>query len=67
MDSRATSPELMNMQTQMRFFFDLALECNQRCVSSYDSKNLDGDETACVKSCFNQQKQWNDKFMELSK
>lgn len=66
MDSRAITPELMNFQSQMRFFYDLALECNQNCVTSYNSKNLDNAEKECVVACFKKNKAWNDKFMELS-
>ena len=62
MDTHATTPTLINMQSQLRFFNDLALECNNRCVANFDSKNLDNDERACVKSCFKKQKHWNDKF-----
>ena len=41
MDVRAANPELMTMQTQLRFFYDLALECNSHCVKDYDAKALD--------------------------
>lgn len=67
MDVHAKTPQSMNMQSQLRLFYDLALECNTQCVSSYNSKNLDNSERECVKSCFSKQKAWNDKFYEMTK
>ena len=52
MDIRADTPALMNKQTQMRFFYDLALECNNHCVKDYEQKALDNAERACVTTCY---------------
>ena len=55
MDSNAQTPELMTMQTQLRYFYQLAQQCNEHCVSNYDTKNLDNEERACVETCYKKQ------------
>ena len=52
MDIRASNPDLMRLQTELRFFYDQAQECNNHCVKSYDTKNLDNAERQCVQTCF---------------
>lgn len=56
MDTYANSPKLINMQTQLRFFYDSAFECNNLCISNFDSKNLNDTERECVENCFTKQK-----------
>ena len=57
MDTRASDPGLMNLQTNLRYFYELAHQCNSKCVTNFDSKNLDNEERACVQTCY--QKQMN--------
>ena len=52
MDSNAQTPELMTIQTQLRYFYQLAQQCNEHCVSNYETKNLDNEERACVETCY---------------
>ena len=66
MDSYATTPQLMNMQSQMRFFNDLALQCGQKCVSEYESKSLSLPERTCVETCFKAKQKWNDSFIKAT-
>ena len=63
MDSHAITPDQMNLQSSLRFFHELAAECNTQCITDYQNKNLDNDEKACVKTCFKKQSLWNDKFL----
>lgn len=55
MDIRASTPELMNLQTKLRSFYEMAAECNNHCVKKYDQKNLNTDEQDCVFTCYNKQ------------
>ena len=67
MDAHVTNSDLLKMQTQMRFFFDSALECNNQCVTNYDSKGLSDDERSCIENCFTKQKVWNDRLYNATK
>ena len=64
MDSRANTPELIQVQSQLRFFYNLAQECNQQCVTNFESKNLGDEERDCISACFKKQKAWNDLFVK---
>ena len=55
MDVRASNPELVNFQTSLRFFYDLAGQCNDHCVKDYKNKSLDNNERECVTTCFAKQ------------
>lgn len=55
MDTRANTPELMSLQTQLRYFYDLAHQCNNHCVKNYDTKNMDNEERECVTTCYKKQ------------
>ena len=57
MDTRASTPELMKLQTSLRFFYDAAAQCNNHCVKTYDTKALNNDERECVTTCFSKQMQ----------
>ena len=52
MDTRASNPDLMRLQTELRFFYDQAGQCHKHCVKGYDSKMLDNSERECVSTCF---------------
>ena len=52
MDTRASTPELMKLQTSLRFFYEQAAQCNNHCVKTYDTKALNNDERECVTTCF---------------
>ena len=62
MDTHAHTPELIKLQGQYRYFLDLALECNQQCISTYDDKKLNDTERSCVETCFKKYKTWNDVY-----
>lgn len=67
MDTHAKTPETIKMQQQLRFFFDLALECNNTCISNYDGKFLTEGERECVENCYTKQMNWNEKFFNATK
>ena len=80
MDIRANNAELMNHQTKLRFFYDLAGQCNEHCVKDYKEKSLTTEEKDCVTSCFAKQTQiyaqltdrleknkWGPSFIEIDK
>lgn len=66
MDTHASTPELIKMQSQLRFFFDQALQCNNQCVTTYENKNLDDTERECVENCFKKQKFFNDRYYQAT-
>ena len=55
MDVRANTPELMALQTQLKYFYSLAQQCNEHCVKTYDVKSLDNEERECVTTCYKKQ------------
>lgn len=59
MDSHANTPESMDLQAKLRFFYDGALDCTMSCVSTYNSKNLDNSELACIEACAKKQMKMN--------
>jgi len=55
MDTRASNPDLVNLQSKLRMFYELAAQCNDHCVKTYNSKALDDNEVECVKTCYKKQ------------